>query len=626
MVLLAFPAASRPAVEPSDDDLSDLDLLHRISMELINEQDRGELYGKIVDAAVSIGRSQFGTMQMLCPQGDASGHGGELQLLCSRGLPPEAVGFWQWVNPAAYSSCTMALKLGQRAVIPDFEEWNEIAGTEDLLAFRRAGIRSAQTTPLLSRTGNLLGMISTHWDKPHTPSERDLRLLDLLARQAADLLERTISEEATRARKQELERTCVALRETELRQRQAEIEVRKLNENLETLVQERTNELLEAESQIRQMQKLEAIGQLTGGVAHDFNNLLTVIRSSAELLGRPSLTEERRMRYLDAITKTADRAAKLTGQLLAFARRQTLKPVTFDVRERVSSVAEMLRTVVGARIDLAVEASSSACFVEADPSQFETALVNMVVNARDAMNGEGTLALHIHGVSALPALRGHAAIEGQFVAVDVIDTGVGMSAKLLTQIFEPFFTTKEVGKGTGLGLSQVFGFAKQSGGDVAVSSAVGKGTTFTLYLPQVDAPLAIDHQETEELSSETQGTILIVEDNADVGEFALQLLDDLGFEACLATNGQRAIAILEERAQDFDFVFSDVVMPGISGLELGRRVRARWPDLPVVLTSGYSQVLAEEKHHGFPILQKPYSVGELGRILRSVGKKRKSLV
>jgi two-component sensor histidine kinase len=206
-----------PLEDPADreDEMADIELLHGISVALIGENDRFELYGKIVDAAVAIAGSQFGTMQLLCPKDDPSGHGGELQLLAHRGLPPEAIAFWQWVSPRAYSSCTLALKMGQRAIIPDFELWADIADTEDLLAFRRAGIRSAQTTPLLSREGKLLGMISTHWCQPHHPSDRDLRLLDILARQAADLLERTIAEEALRAREQELARTCEALRETE---------------------------------------------------------------------------------------------------------------------------------------------------------------------------------------------------------------------------------------------------------------------------------------------------------------------------------------------------------------------------------------------------------------------------
>lgn len=200
--------ATMPKVRRAASEQSDIDLLHGISVALIGEQDRQALYGKIVEAAVAIAGSQFGTMQMLCPKDDPSGHGGELQLLASRGLPPEAIGFWQWVSPKAYSSCTQALKFGCRAIIPDFEAWDEIAGTPDLAAFQRTGIRSAQTTPLLSRNGNLLGMISTHWAAPHQPSERDLRLLDILARQAADLLDRTIREEA-------LDSTIAALRETE---------------------------------------------------------------------------------------------------------------------------------------------------------------------------------------------------------------------------------------------------------------------------------------------------------------------------------------------------------------------------------------------------------------------------
>ncbi|MCW1427590.1 HWE histidine kinase domain-containing protein [Novosphingobium sp. JCM 18896] len=219
--LLQFKSDERMSArgESAQDDLSDIELLHSISVALIGEQDRLELYGKIVDAAVSITGSQFGTMQLLCPPGDPSGHGGELNLLCSRGLPTDAVAFWQWVSPAAHSSCTAALKTGRRAIIPDFEKWQEIAGTEDLIAFRRTGIRSAQTTPLLSRGGELLGMISTHWSEPHEPTERDLRLLDILARQAADLLERTIAEEKLREREQELKRNCAVLRETEALQR-----------------------------------------------------------------------------------------------------------------------------------------------------------------------------------------------------------------------------------------------------------------------------------------------------------------------------------------------------------------------------------------------------------------------
>ena len=575
-----------PALE--DGSLSDVDLLHKISVALINEQDRLELYGKIVEAAMAVTGAQFGTMQLLCPPDDPSGHGGELQLLAHRGLQPHSVGFWQWVSPAAYSSCTLALKFGQRAIVSDFEAWDEIAGTPDLAAFRQAGIRSAQTTPLLSRSGKLLGMISNHWSQPHQPSERDLRMLDIIARQAADILERTIAEET----------------------------LRQLNETLEVRVEERSRELMASEDQVRQLQKMEAIGQLTGGVAHDFNNLLTIIRSSAELLARRELPRDKQKKYIDAIADPADRAAKLTSQLLAFARRQALKPEVFNAAAQVDSVADMLRTVVGARIDLVVDAICPTCFVEVDASQFETALVNMAVNARDAMDGEGRITIAIEAAGDVPARRGHAAARGDFVKLSVTDTGSGMPADQLEHIFEPFFTTKEVGKGTGLGLSQVYGFTKQSGGEVNVDSRLDAGTTFSLYLPRVAAPRGANAAVTPEPMIATEASILIVEDNDQVGEFATDLLTDLGFTTNRVSNARAAIDFLERGQTKIDIVFSDVIMPGIDGVELGRQIRTRWPEITVVLTSGYSHVLADDARHGFALLHKPYSVDELSRILR----------
>lgn len=224
-VLRVVPTAPHP---------SDMDLLHAISMELIGETDSHALYGKIVDAAVEITQSQFGTMQLLRQSDDGGDYG--LQLLVARGLTPQTEAFWQWVSPSAHSSCTAALKAGQRAIISDFETWDEIAGTPDLLAFRSAGIRSAQTTPLRSRSGKLLGMISTHWSDPHQPSERDLRMLDLLARQAADLLDRTLAEEALRAREKELEASVAALRETEQLQKLLSAELGHRVKNLFAMV------------------------------------------------------------------------------------------------------------------------------------------------------------------------------------------------------------------------------------------------------------------------------------------------------------------------------------------------------------------------------------------------------
>ncbi|ACL55470.1 PAS domain S-box protein [Methylobacterium nodulans] len=376
-----------------------------------------------------------------------------------------------------------------------------------------------------------------------------------------------------------------------------------------------------AEEALRQSQKLEAVGQLTGGVAHDFNNLLTIIRSSVDFLRRPDLPEERRRRYLDAVSDTVDRAAKLTGQLLAFARRQALKLEVIDVGVRLQAVAEMLDAVTGARIRVVTQVPDRPCFVRTDLSQFETALVNIAVNARDAMNGEGTLTLRLACGCALPAIRGHAGAPGPFAAVSLTDTGAGIPPDLIGRIFEPFFTTKEVGRGTGLGLSQVFGFAKQSGGDIAVESTPGQGTTFTLYLPQVEMAdgLAGGDPDARSLSPAGNGRrVLVVEDNVEVGRFACQILQDLGFTPEWASNAEEALERLEPDGAGFDAVFSDVVMPGMGGIALARELRRRLPCLPVVLASGYSHVLAQEGAHGFELLHKPYSGEELGRLLHRV--------
>jgi PAS domain S-box-containing protein len=384
---------------------------------------------------------------------------------------------------------------------------------------------------------------------------------------------------------------------------------------------ERAVQLEHAEEALRQSQKLEAVGQLTGGVAHDFNNLLTIIRSSVDFLRRPNLPEERRNRYMDAVSDTVDRAAKLTGQLLAFARRQTLKPEILEVGAQLRAVADMLDTVTGARIHVVTEVPDAPCFVRADLSQFETALINMAVNARDAMDGEGTLTLRLDCATGLPAIRGHASAPGLFAAVSITDTGCGIAADQLGRIFEPFFTTKEVGKGTGLGLSQVFGFAKQSGGDVDVESAVGRGTTFVLYLPEVEGVIRdvpAEARDGEAFPTGDGQCVLVVEDNVEVGRFATQILEDFGYRTTWAANAEEALEKLGPDGAGFDAVFSDVVMPGMGGIALAKILQRRLPDLPVLLASGYSHVLAQDGLDGFELLHKPYSADQLGRILGKV--------
>src|ERR1700682_5527231 len=382
---------------------------------------------------------------------------------------------------------------------------------------------------------------------------------------------------------------------------------------------------IEAEEALKHGQRLEALGQLTGGVAHDFNNLLTVIRASVDMLRRPHLPEERRLRYIDAISDTVSRAAKLTAQLLAFARRQNLKPELFDVGQCVQTLSEMIGTLTGSPIEIVTRVPDQPCFINADAGQFETALINMAVNPRAATGGAGRLTITVRAVAELPGPAVLPESPLGYVAVSVDDTGVGIPQEQIGRIFEPFFTTKEIGQGTGLGLSQVFGFAKQSGGEVMVASEVGKGSTFTLYLPRVSGQ-GRPQQAPAEDAAPVDGhgmSVLVVEDNIEVGTFAKDALTELGYATTLVHSAMEALAELTRNAERFDVVFTDVVMPGMTGIDLAQEIRRRHFDLPVVLTSGYSHVLSQNGSFGFELLPKPYSIEQLARVLHKVGRWRR---
>lgn len=393
-----------------------------------------------------------------------------------------------------------------------------------------------------------------------------------------------------------------------------------LNATLEQRVEERTAQLLHTEALLRQTQKLEAIGQLTGGVAHDFNNLLTIIRSSLHFLQRPNLDDDRRQRYLKTVAETVDRGAKLTGQLLAFARRQALSPQVFEVGPRLQAMAEMLDTATGARVEVSLELPATPCYIRADLAQLETAVINLMINGRDAMNDEGVLCLRLTADQSLPAQRGQPDVSKRFAAISVVDDGVGIPQALLERILDPFFTTKASGHGTGLGLSQVIGFVKQSGGDVQVTSEPGKGTTFTLYLPQESASAVLATAEPSPTPVVEHGPrrILVVEDNRDLGSFTAQILKDNGYRVSWATSAEDALAQLHMTEDGFDVVFSDVVMPGMGGLALAGQLRQSRPQLPIILTSGYSDAIAEGAHQGFPFLAKPYSAEQVCQMLDTV--------
>ncbi len=368
----------------------------------------------------------------------------------------------------------------------------------------------------------------------------------------------------------------------------------------------------EARDQLAQSQKMEALGQLTGGIAHDFNNLLMIVSGHAQLL-RKGLTDDKQIRAIEAIGTAARRGESLTRQLLAFARRQPLSPVVADLKSRVEAVREMLGSSLRGDIELECQMPDGLWPVEVDLSELELALVNVAVNARDAMPEGGTITLSARNATLeLGAVNDR--LEGDFVAIMMRDTGTGIPKGLLSRVFEPFFTTKAAGKGTGLGLSQVYGFAHQSGGGISIDSEVGKGTEITIYLPRSGRPLTSDTESADEPLAQGDGTILVVEDNPEVASVSTALLSQLGYRVAAVQSADEALTLLHNAK--FDLVFSDIVMPGsMNGLTLAREIRGRYPSMPVLLTSGYSNV-ARDAEREFIILRKPYQVAGLERAIR----------
>lgn len=392
--------------------------------------------------------------------------------------------------------------------------------------------------------------------------------------------------------------------------RRANDELRKRAEALgqaNELLAEQIEERTKAEEQLRQSQKMQALGQLTGGIAHDFNNLLTVIQGSADILSRDEVADDRRKRFAKAIGQAAENAAELTSQLLAFARRQPLKPELADLSELVSGMTDLLDRTMSERINIKTNLDRSTPPVTVDRSQLQSALLNVASNARDAMPDGGTLTISVSQPSS--------GDEQCMAAVSIRDTGTGMDPETASRIFEPFFTTKKTGQGTGLGLSQVYGFATQSGGDVLVDSRPGEGTTVTILLPCTEGNLLPSPamRSAEAVPNQPRAEILVVEDNAEVGRFADTLLTELGHSVTLATSGEEALELTRQRK--FDVVFSDVVMPGMGGLRLAEKLADEKPDLPVILATGYSQEISESGSGGRPVILKPYRLATLSQAL-----------
>ncbi|WP_404710380.1 ATP-binding protein [Sphingomonas sp. MMS24-J13] len=472
-------------------------------------------------------------------------------------------------------------------------------------------VRSYLAVPVRSRGGDVLGGLFFGHSRPAQFSPQSEEILEGLAAQAAVAIDNAHLFRATQA---EIER-----------RRQTEAELQALNASLGERVDHEVAERLRMEEALRQAQKMETIGQLTGGVAHDFNNLLTIIIGGLDTIRRSGPNDDaRRARALEMATQGAQRAATLTSRLLAFARRQPLEPKPIDLNLVVRNSTELLHRTLGEQIELEGVLSPRLWPVEVDQNQLETAILNLAVNARDAMPEGGTLTIETANamLDEAYAQTDREVRPGQYVVISISDNGTGMDKATLAKVFEPFFTTKEVGRGTGLGLSMVYGFAKQSGGHVGIYSEPGEGTTVKLYFPRYRGEIV--RTDAAERAAAPLGyreeIVLVVEDSDDVREYSVMILSELGYTVLEAHDGPSALVILREDRR-IDLLFTDVVLPGMTGRALADEALALRPELRILFTTGYSRnaiIHQGRLDAGVNLLTKPFTFDQLAERVRDV--------
>ncbi len=585
-----------------------LEILNRAGASLSVETDLDRLVQIVTDAGVELTGAQFGAFFY-----NVLNEAGESYMLYSlSGVPREAFSAFPMPRNTAIFAPTFN---GEGVVRSDDITADPRYGQNTPRKGMPAGhlpVRSYLAVPVISRGSTVLGGLFFGHAEVGVFTDQSERGLEGLAAEAAVAIDNARLSSAN---------------EKELRERhRVEAQLRELNATLEERVRERTHELEKHAEAVRQLQKMEAVGQLTGGIAHDFNNLLQVIVGNLELIRRTVPPDAgQTLKAVASAMNSARAGAAMTQRLLAFARRQPLDPKPINANALLGGLSELLRRTLGETIDVETALAADLWQAEVDASEFERAVLNLVVNARDALPAGGRLSIESANFTldqAYAALNPDAA-PGQYVAISVTDTGVGMNAETLRQAIEPYFTTKPVGQGTGLGLSQVYGFVKQSGGHLKLYSELGMGTTVRMYLPRLEdertaAATTIGERDTPRGQREL---VLVVEDDAEIRRLSVQALRDLGYQVIEASDGTEALQMLGAHA-DVALLFTDIVLPGgMTGADIAAKAQAERPKLKVLFTTGYARnaiVHNGRLESGVQLLVKPFTFVDLAAKVREV--------